>query len=135
MARLEWSPKYLTGIDVIDSDHQGLFRAINDLHDRLIGKAQAKDVEDALNMLVDYVDAHFAREEALMQAANYPDVVEHTSSHRRISRQVHDYQTAYEENGGVIDVDSFLDFLGNWLKGHIAMTDTDYIPYVKKLDN
>ena len=67
-------------------------------------------------------------------AADYPDVVEHTSTHRRISRQVHDYQTAYEENGRIIDVDAFLDFLGNWLKGHIAMTDTDYIPYVKKMD-
>ena len=134
MARLEWSPKYLTGIDAIDSDHQGLFRAINDLHDRLAGASEAKDVEDTLNMLVDYVDAHFAREEALMQAADYPDVVEHTSTHRRISRQVHDYQTACEENGRIIDVDAFLDFLGNWLKGHIAMTDTDYIPYVKKMD-
>ena len=132
MAFLQWSNKYLTGIDAIDADHRALFAGINDLHEKLTGEATAEDVENTLNMLVDYVDNHFRREEELMQSCNYPDIVEHISIHRRISHQVHDYQTAFEENGEIVDVDGFLSFLGNWLKGHIAISDADYIPYVKK---
>ena len=86
-----------------------------------------------MNMLSDYVDGHFKREEALMEHAGYPDIVEHMSTHRRIAHQVHDYRTAFEENGEIVEMEEFLNFLGNWLKGHIAMSDADYIPFVKNL--
>lgn len=132
MAFLQWSKRYVTGIDAIDADHKRLFRTINELHDKLGGEAGLREIESTLDMLVDYVDSHFRREEELMQSCGYPDLVEHTGIHRRISHQVHDYQTAFEENGEIVDIDGFLDFLGNWLKGHIAISDADYIPYVKK---
>ncbi len=132
MALLTWSKKYLTGIDTIDRDHQALFSAVNELHTNISDGADAEDVEKTLNMLVDYVDGHFAREEDLMQSCNYPDLVEHMRIHRKISHQVRDYQTTFEENGQILDMRSFVEFLGNWLKGHIAISDADYIPFVKK---
>ena len=69
-----------------------------------------------------------------MERAGYPDIVEHMNTHKRISRQVHDYRTAFEENGAILDMTDFIEFLGNWLKGHIAMSDTAYIPFVQSLD-
>lgn len=133
MALLQWSSKYLTGIDVVDADHRALFGAINALHERVTEGAASADIEATLDMLADYVDGHFGREEALMERAGYPDLVEHMSTHRRISHQVQDYRTAFEENGEIVDMEDFLTFLGNWLKGHIAMSDAAYIPFVKNL--
>ncbi|MEK9752116.1 MAG: bacteriohemerythrin [Rhodospirillaceae bacterium] len=124
MALLQWSSKYLTGI-----------AAINALHDNVTGGAGTDQVQATLDMLADYVDSHFAREEALMERAGYPDIVEHMATHRRIQHQVQDYRTAYEENSGTLDMTEFLDFLGNWLKGHIAMSDVAYIPFVKNLSD
>ena len=134
VALLQWSAKYLTGIDIIDADHQALFAAINTLHDKLAANAQKSEIEATLAMLADYVDGHFGREEALMEDCDYPDLVEHMGVHRRISHQVHDYRTAFEETGGKIDMDDFIEFLGSWLKGHIAMSDAAYIPYVTASD-
>lgn len=133
MALLQWSSKFLTGIDLVDADHQALFRAINELHDHVSGGASADEVQATLDMLTNYVDSHFAREEALMERAGYPDIVEHMATHRRIQRQVQDYRTAFEENGEIVEMEAFLAFLGNWLKGHIAMSDVAYIPFVKNL--
>jgi hemerythrin-like metal-binding protein len=135
MALLQWSSKYLTGIAAVDADHQGLFRAINALHDNVTGGADTDQVQATLDMLADYVDSHFAREEALMERAGYPDIVEHMATHRRIQHQVQDYRTAYKENSGTLDMTEFLDFLGNWLKGYIAMSDVAYIPFVKNLSD
>ncbi|MBT6095878.1 MAG: hemerythrin family protein [Rhodospirillaceae bacterium] len=135
MALLTWSSKYLTGIDAIDRDHQALFDAINNLQASISGDADAADVGETLSMLVDYVDSHFAREEELMQSCDYPDLVEHMRIHRKISHQVHDYQTVFEENGEIVDMREFVSFLGDWLKGHIAISDADYIPFVKSAGN
>lgn len=133
MTLLQWSSKFLTGIDAVDADHQALFRAINELNDHVSGGADAEKVQETLDMLTNYVDSHFAREEALMERAGYPDIVEHMATHRRIQRQVQDYRTAFEENGEIVHMEAFLAFLGNWLKGHIAMSDVAYIPFVKNL--
>lgn len=133
MTLLQWSSKFLTGIDAVDADHQALFRAINELNDHVSGGADAEKVQETLDMLTNYVDSHFAREEALMERAGYPDIVEHMATHRRTQRQVQDYRTAFEENGEIVHMEAFLAFLGNWLKGHIAMSDVAYIPFVKNL--
>lgn len=135
MALITWSSKYLTGIETIDRDHQALFGAVNDLHDRVTGGAATDAVEEMLEMLVEYVDGHFRREEELMQSCAYPGIVEHMRTHRTISHQVHDYRTAYQENGEILDMEEFLEFLGNWLKGHIAVSDADYIPFVARAGN
>jgi hemerythrin-like metal-binding protein len=133
MTLLQWSSKFLTGISSVDADHQALFRAINELHDHVSSGAGADEVQATLDMLTNYVDSRFAREEALMERAGYPDIVEHMATHRRIQRQVQDYRTAFEENGEIVQMEAFISFLGNWLKGQIAMSDVAYIPFVKNL--
>ncbi|MEK9722927.1 MAG: hemerythrin domain-containing protein, partial [Rhodospirillaceae bacterium] len=76
------------------------------------------------------VDRHFAREEAWMERTGDPDLVAHMAQHRRIAAQVHGFRTAFEENLDAIDIDPFLDFLADWLTGHILKRDMDCVPHI-----
>lgn len=130
MAFVDWSDDYATGIDLIDADHKTLFATVNMLHDRAKTGLDANTVGRAVDVLVMYVDRHFAREEALMERNDYPDLVAHMAQHRRIAAQVHGFRTAFEENLDAIDIDPFLDFLADWLTGHILKRDMDYVPHI-----
>ena len=70
-----------------------------------------------------------------MESPGNPNLIEYMRVHRVISYQVRAYKTAHEENCLLVDVDCFLAFLSDWLKGQIAMSDVEYIPYVNKLDS
>lgn len=130
MAVIQWSDDYLTGIPLIDSDHQTLFATVNMVHARAKEGMDSDTIGRALNVLVMYVDRHFAREEALMEANGYPDLIAHMAGHRRISEKVHGFKTAFDENPDAIDIEPFLDFISDWLTGHILKNDMAYLPHI-----
>ena len=129
-AFVEWSDRYLTRIPLIDNDHQTLFTTVNLLHDRSAENADHDIISRALDVLVMYVDRHFAREEALLERNAYPDLIAHMAAHRRISAKVQGFKTAFDENPDTIDMAPFLDFLGEWLTSHILHDDMAYIAHI-----
>ena len=130
MPYLAWSSDYETGIPVIDNDHQTLFAAVNLIHDRAESGLGDDAIARSLDVLVMYVDRHFSREEKMMEAHDYPDLVTHVAAHREITAKVHGFKTAFDENPGQIETGPFLEFLQDWLTGHILKTDMAYVPYV-----
>ena len=129
---LEWSDDYETGIGPIDNDHRGLFKAVNDLHDAYaIGDADAH-FADLFDLLSDYVDAHFAREEEAMRRVSYPDLESHLVSHHELTATVHEYAKLNPTNPCGISRKEVLKFFGNWLFGHILGSDMAYVPYISR---
>ncbi|MDD9877752.1 MAG: bacteriohemerythrin [Magnetovibrio sp.] len=135
MPYLLWSSEYETGIPLIDNDHQTLFAVVNLIHDRAETGLDDDAVARALGVLVMYVDRHFSREEAMLEANGYPDLVEHMAIHRRIAEKVHAFKTAFDENPGQIETGPFLEFLRDWLTGHILTTDMAYVPHIGNSPN
>ena len=133
MAVVQWSDKYKTGIPLIDSDHQALFATVNMIHDRAEDGLDHDTIGRAIDVLVMYVDRHFAREETMLESNGYPDLIEHMANHRRIAAKVHSFKTAFDENPDAIDVDPFLEFVSNWLTGHILERDMDYVPHISAM--
>lgn len=134
MAVIQWSDAYKTGIALIDSDHQTLFATVNMIHARAAEGLDHDTIGRALDVLVMYVDRHFAREEALMEANGYADLIAHMTAHRRISEKVHGFKTAFDENPDAIAIEPFLDFVSDWLTGHILKADMDYVPHINVAD-
>ena len=128
---LDWSDEYETGIDAIDEDHQKLFKAVNDLHDSYAIKDGNTHFAELFDILSDYVDYHFAREEEVMRGMGYPQLESHIVSHRELAATVHEYAKIYRSDPQAISRKVILDFLGNWLSKHILGSDMDYVPYVK----
>lgn len=131
MSLIEWSDNYKTGIPDIDKEHRHLFALINDLHDRVSSGSTDTAIKATIDALVDYVDYHFTREEALLDACTYPGAKDHKRQHRKLQKKIEGYKKTYIEGPIDFDFEEFMGFLVYWLEGHILATDMDYVPSVQ----
>jgi len=128
---MDWSDDYETGIKPIDDDHKRLFKAVNDLHNAYAIDDADAHFADLFDLLSEYVDVHFAREEEAMVGMGYPNLESHIVSHQELASTVHEYAKLYRSVPRAISRKEILEFLGNWLSKHILVSDMDYVPYIK----
>ncbi len=130
MPYLSWSPSMSVGVPILDSDHQALFRIVNQLHDFSETGATQDTLGIIFGNLVAYIDFHFAREEKIMKACSFPALEAHAEEHAEFAHFIHD---ARERYAGIPDPDitrELLEYLKIWLNSHILIQDMAYKPYV-----
>jgi hemerythrin len=131
MALLTWNSQYAVGVQALDEQHTGLFKALNDLHDAMMKGQAQKLTGGLLNKLVDYTRKHFAAEEAMMASTGYPGLVAHREKHRALTGQVEEYVARYDKGEITLNV-QLLNFLREWLTNHIEKTDKEYGPWMNQ---
>lgn len=131
MPIIHWTEDLSVGTETIDEDHKVLIGMINKLDDAIKSKEPQGTVNKVLSELLDYTGYHFDREEALMQAANYPDYDAHARTHGTLKAQVADIRNRYERNPDSIHEREVLAFLKNWLTAHILGRDKLYAPFME----
>lgn len=123
---IEWKEEFNIGVDVIDQEHQRLFKIINKLF-RM--RAEEKDnqwtCQEGIKYFKGHAVKHFADEEAYMQSIGYEGLEQH--------RQIHDgfrtdtlpaLEQELERTGYASDaVDHFLGVCTGWLVGHTLTED------------
>jgi hemerythrin len=125
MALITWSDKYSIQINEIDDQHKVLVGMINDLHDAM-KNAKSKEVTlDIINKMAEYTKFHFSTEEKYMKRFGYQDYEEHKMEHEKFVDKVLAFKTDYESGKAGISYD-ILNFLKDWLVGHIQGTDKKY---------
>ena len=81
--QFEWQEEYRIGVDIIDREHQRLFRIINKL---FAFKEEEKDTQwtcqEGIKYFKGHAMKHFADEEAYMASINYEGLEEHQRIHR-----------------------------------------------------
>lgn len=128
---LQWSKDLAIGHPIIDSDHQMLINIANDLAHATKSGASADVVGTALGRLVQYIETHFRREEALFMASGYPHKEKHLQNHRDIENLVQTFLIAFQKDPKSVDMNKLMDFLKTWLVKHIGKLDKGYAPYVE----
>lgn len=131
MALLTWSEDLLTGIRAIDNDHKMLVDIINGLYDCVHTGAAESKIDQTLDALVRYVEAHFEREEKFMYASHYPGTQAHVKEHQAISRQVYNLLQLYRADIDTLRQPPVWEFLSLWLFHHIRKSDMHYVPYLQ----
>jgi len=130
---IEWNDAWRVGHSAIDYDHQMLVNITNQLWDlKESSSIKPAEVKRILDQLVDYVKRHFAREEAIFMASDYPYKDSHKAMHRDLTKVVEDIATVYERDPDLLDLDEIMDFLRRWLMDHIAKHDMGYRSYVTR---
>lgn len=130
---IEWTEDLATGVDIVDQQHQEIFRRYN----QFLGACKAgkgrEGLLDILNFLGSYVDVHFSQEEKLMRESNYPDLREHVDEHRSIRTLVLSLQEQVAEQGPTISIltDANRKLL-DWLVDHIKKSDRAMGGFVKQ---
>lgn len=128
---MPWDASYELGIPVVDEQHKHLvflcdkFRMELMNHSSGKGAGWQKALAEALRETVQYTKTHFATEEKLMQASNYPNFEYHRRCHQEFidtitsileSFKLATLQTAFE----------FSSYLKEWVLTHIAYEDRQF---------
>ena len=122
----QWRESMSVGIPLLDSDHQALIHLINRLHEYLESEEEQAVLGEIFERLVGYIDYHFAREEKVMEACEYPLLEGHREEHLGFTQEIRYIRDRYVHGGEVEIGQELLDFLKNWLTHHILIQDMDY---------
>lgn len=118
-----WSPALELGHDVIDRQHQELFRRFESLVEAL-ARGERAEVEPLFEFLGSYVVEHFADEERLMAETGFPGLNVHKAAHDRFVREYHALRALFDRAGpnAAIAVKART-WIADWLSTHIGATD------------
>ncbi len=131
MALLTWDSSYSVGVQSLDRQHTNLFDILNELHAAMMAGQASEAAGELLRKLVSYTKSHFAAEEALMAATQYPRLAQHRELHAALTRQVEEFVARYDRGESALSV-PLLTFLRDWLTKHIQREDREYGPWMNE---
>ncbi|MDE6951442.1 MAG: bacteriohemerythrin [Lachnospiraceae bacterium] len=124
--KVEWRDSYSIGVDVIDKEHQQLFKIINKL---FAFREEEKDgrwvCQEGIKFFKGHALKHFASEEQYMESINYPEAEQHKKIHKSfrdntlpaLEEELENTQYAPDS------VEHFLGVCTGWLIGHTLTED------------
>jgi hemerythrin-like metal-binding protein len=125
MSRFQWDESFSVKVSKFDDQHKKLFGLVNLMFNAMSEGRGREVLGDLFNELADYVETHFKAEEAAMRVHRYPYTDEHMAEHEKLRAKVREYREAFD-SGKVINTIGVLNFLKDWLTGHIMNTDKRY---------
>lgn len=123
----EWSPRYDTGIELVDRQHKRLVDILNALYETIeADRLDGSELDADLQALLDYAHEHFSDEEALMAREHISQ--EHLRIHRMEHRAfIHDVERLRALRASATDIGELgqrtATFVTTWLAMHILGID------------
>lgn len=132
-----WKDKYRIGVELIDTQHQELFKRVSDFLQSVQEKGDWEEktaaVRETLEFMQNYVVEHFNDEEEYQREINYPGYEEHKEIHTRFRAMINGYAERFESEGFTQElVQEFGGKLMTWLIMHVAATDQKIGAWVKE---
>lgn len=124
--QFEWRDEFNIGVEVIDKEHQRLFKIINKL---FAFREEEKDsqwtCQEGIKYFKGHAVKHFADEEAYMESIDYEGLERHRHIHRDFRERILPaLEQELEKTGYAPDaVDHFLGVCTGWLIGHTMTED------------
>lgn len=119
----------ITGIDIIDEQHQALFKLINNLEEI---KESKESFHRALSELQIYVSNHFKTEEEYMRYMSYPDFSNHKDCHDKF---IKDYKLMLKKLSSAENhlnlASEFIAFVEMWIQEHYTSVDVKMAEYIR----
>jgi len=134
MALMVWDESFDVGHAALDSDHRILVNLLNQLQDAMETGQSRQVVGSVINVLAEYTEHHFRREEAMLAQAGYPRIDAHLALHRQLEERVRDIRDRWTAGDRTALGDEVLGFLKKWLTDHILGADKAYRPWIEGLD-
>ncbi len=132
---MEWNEKLAVGIKTIDSQHQELFKRINNLV-RAIKEHRCKaEIDGTLKFLDDYARVHFSEEEKHMRETGYPGVEEQRAQHKKYLENLADLKAEAQlprVPGSTYDLSATTNqVIVDWIVDHIMKLDMKFGEYLR----
>lgn len=126
---LQWSPQLTTDIEVVDTQHEQIFKLIGAYATCCKHQGPSERiVQLALRALIDYSQTHFADETVIMQTAGVDPrhIAKHQMEHRSFIYDVEQFvaQMDVVTSESIVQVsEKLVRFMSAWLIRHIMGTD------------
>lgn len=120
------------GVPKIDAQHKELVNRLNAVVSMGAGAVSKEETQKTLNFLGEYIDRHFADEEALQKQSGYPKYEWHKAQHKIYIDEFQKLKKEFAENG--VSVKFTLDLnnsIVNWIVRHIKTVDVEFGKYCK----
>lgn len=126
MAYINWSDRYSVSDAHLDSQHQELFRLVNELHEAILERRSREYLAQLFEGLGRYAEQHFSAEEAHMRRVGHDRLTQHQSHHKYFIDAVGELHGKHRNGESGVGVEA-IDFLTHWLIDHIMGWDRRYI--------
>lgn len=136
--KIVWSSTFETGMEEIDRQHRLLVDTINQASNLLRDEYLQEDLRTIVNTLIRYTQFHFETEEQFMLDSQYSyqspqEYEKHIEEHFEFSTKVLEIHQQIQE-GKSIEGEEIINYLCQWLIGHILNTDQTMVQSIKKSD-
>ena len=129
----EWKKELATGIESLDSHHQGIFSRANTFLQKCEDGAGMAEISELLDDLEKYTKMHFSYEERLQQINNFSGLKNQQASHALFLNDISELRTALEINGPTKELVLLTKGkLIRWLTQHIGTMDKEFSVFVKQ---
>lgn len=129
MKDLVWDKSLSVQIDEIDEDHRRLVDLFN-LLNRSLEQGDSPDyIAALLEELISCTVWHFRHEERLMLKYGYEGLEEHRTEHQELIESARQLQQRVSQGDNTLSADG-IEFLEQWLTGHILGTDMEMSTYL-----
>lgn len=121
-----FTEKYMTGIPLIDGEHETLFEIIGDatalvkaelLHDKY------DEIVGILDKLKDYTSEHFRDEEEFMESIDYYGLPAQKMAHNAFVSKLEEIDLDQVDQNQQEYLEELMEFLFGWLSNHILKSD------------
>ena len=121
-----FSEKYMTGIPLIDGEHETLFEIIGDANDLVKAELlhdKYDEIVGILEKLKNYTKEHFQDEEEFMESINYPGIKAQRMAHKAFVTKLEEIDLDQVDQNQQAYLEELMGFLFNWLANHILKSD------------
>lgn len=132
--RYEVTQDLITGNRLIDSEHQQLFAAVNELMDACSQGKGRTQIQKTVDFLTNYVMKHFQDEERLQTQSQYPGYGAHKTFHDGYRRQLGETAQNLLKEGPTVKALGDLNRVVGVLVAHIRTEDKRLARYIQERD-
>lgn len=122
----EFTEEYLTGIELIDSEHRELFSIVETAYNLVKAYSVADSYDEVLNTLdrlKQYTEEHFHDEEVYMESIQYEGLEAQKRAHEVFINKLATIDLDKVDEDPQKYLESLIEFLLGWLVQHILYTD------------
>lgn len=128
---IHWAPQFSVTIPSIDTQHEGLFTALNALYAAIKYQAGSSAVRSKATELAELVRVHLHDEEILMAKARYADLEPHKKVHVAVLAILAKCMETAERQQNPDAYMAVVLLVKNWLGDHIFRVDRRYSAILK----
>ncbi len=124
-AMMSWSETLSLGDPEIDEQHRTLFALLNGLYNALLDGSARQRQSLLISDLTAYTRLHFQNEERYFEQFGYPELEVHARAHKELTDRLSTFRDRHERGEADLTFE-LLQFLGDWIIGHVMQMDMRY---------